>query len=304
MLPGRNCTELRPLKHKRYPRRADFRGDFVTLVAGFHYNEGVLLCSDSEVNIFTEPAIKADALKIDHFQGDWGMAAFAASGNLVLAAHAFYACKKALLQAPKKTDALSEIEKILKNEYEENVWDNPAADSDVSLPYDLLVAFCKKGQRPSLHFTQENTLNPIGTYHPLGSGRDSCHSTVRQVYAPSMSEHSVLSLATYALAKAKQDAGGVGGHCTFITMRHNAKYRRLHRDPYLTALESHALWLDLRMKQLFTIYSNPSVGVEQFKTEMVAFNADILTYRKLIESKQSIPGESTHEKQSPLPSPG
>lgn len=286
-----------PLKHARYPRRSHFKGDFVTLAAGFVFDGGVLLCTDSEVGLGN---VKTDAVKTEYFAAPWGAAAFAGAGNLSLAANAVQACRR-LERSSAGLNALDMIRQILAHQYKTTVWDNPLFGQDDTLPYSLLLGFRKRGQHPTLHATEENSLRQVRTYDAHGSGRDACHSVVRQIFSPRMGEREVLALAAYALAKAKQDAGGVSGKSTYIVMRNNGTMQEFKDDPYLTAVESHALWLDREAKRLFTVYANPGRPYSAFKKALIDFNGGAIFYRSGLNSGAKVNPESTRDDQSPQP---
>jgi 20S proteasome alpha/beta subunit len=203
---------LVPLKHKRYPLS---RGGIVTITAGFVHNGGVLLCSDSQIEIGSQQ--KSWGRKIGSIVHEWGGIAGAVAGNSDYGTCAFQSLE---LRASEGPLTLVEIEELLKGAYEENVFRHPFyLTHPMDYWYSLLLAVSLPGMdRPKLYLTNEATLREVTTYRCEGIGREVGHTVLKPLWKPDMDLDSLMRLSAYMLAVVKNNVPGCGGPSQFANV--------------------------------------------------------------------------------------
>src|SRR5882672_12946170 len=82
--PWRNPS---PLKHKQYAKS-------MTIAAGFTYQDGVLLCTDSLITVYSNKMLGTKMGPLGAYQ--WGSAYMAGAGHLAFCTAVYQECREAL----------------------------------------------------------------------------------------------------------------------------------------------------------------------------------------------------------------
>ena len=128
----------------------------MTIAAGFVYDNGVMLCSDTEI---TGWGMRLQSGKIKTFKTEGGTLSMAYAGNTSFAVSTIQKCHRKLLEV-KSADTFQELERILDKEYRRTVLSHPSHASDASLPYQLLIAFHPSvSNQTELYVTEQTTIH-------------------------------------------------------------------------------------------------------------------------------------------------
>ena len=202
-----------PLRLKvRYDRR-------MTIAAGFMHTDGVLLCSDTQME---GGAIKFQAPKIGMFECVGGKLAFAIAGNVDFAISAV----QKISDHVKDLDAelvIPELEVVHEREYRRTVFEHPKYKSQAdTLAYSLLVSFWSRSRNlVFLFMTHEHIVHACYGSEFIGIGFELANVLTRPFYSDPLSEHDTLMLAAYTLAQVKNNVPGCGGASMYVSMRHD-----------------------------------------------------------------------------------
>ena len=186
----------------------------MTIAAGFHFDGGVLMCSDTEL---TGPGLTIQDTKISTFACPWGKLATTYCGNSAFAATATRRIERHLSTVqPEQIE--NELHKLADREYRRLVLTNPARVRDPSAWYRLLIAVCGGGMC-DLYASYECGLFPVKVYDFIGAGADLAHYLIRPHYLYGMQEGSALSLGAFMLGAIKDYVDGCGGISQFVILR-------------------------------------------------------------------------------------
>jgi 20S proteasome alpha/beta subunit len=191
----------------------------MTIAAGFVYDDGVLLCADSQ---FTVGYSKADGMKLGRFNASWGTVMAAIAGNVDFATSAFQKCERESESKDAKENPLEALEEILKEFYRYHVFGHPKY-SEGEYDYSLLLAIRIKGERAKLYRTQETALREIKAFDCAGSGEDSARDLLRFLYGTGKRRDYAIALAAYVLKHVKEHIQYCGGPSLIWTLGHNGQ---------------------------------------------------------------------------------
>jgi len=195
----------------------------VTIAAGFVYDNGVMLCADTEI---TGWGMKLQSGKIKSFRVDGGTISMAYAGNASFAISTIQKCQRKLLNI-KAADTLQELERILDKEYRRNVLSHPGHASDPNLAYQLLIAFHPEGaDQTDLYMTDQTSIHQVSGHTCIGIGEALAHYLILPNYTPGMAEKSVMSIATIALAAVKSYVPNCGGASYYVSVTNDGSIKQ------------------------------------------------------------------------------
>ena len=191
----------------------------MTLIAGFRFNDGVLLCSDSQMESVT---IKTKEPKICMTKFPGGHAAFTFAGNARKAQSTIYACVKRLRTRKPHEDVFVLLEQVIEIYYRKLVHKDPDYGKDHNLHYDLILAvWIEERKRVFIWSTQDVSLyESTVDYICAGVGLDLGYYMVSPIFSSEMNERETLFLAIYMMARVSDNAQGIGGMSHYLAM-HN-----------------------------------------------------------------------------------
>jgi 20S proteasome alpha/beta subunit len=204
----------------------------VTIVAGFRVQDGILLCSDTEWSggakvykekIFTHP-----------FRG--GVISFAVSGNEANAKMVIEDCQDALAQ--RGTAYTAEELKVIvrgavRNIQEKYVDEVPKAEK-ADARFDLIIGLMLESGRLQLLATRGRSVLPANDFACHGLGWYVGHPIIESAYDPNMRIKDAVIVAIRAMAAAKRQIPGVGGHSQFLVIGEQFVSGLVGHDPAVT----------------------------------------------------------------------
>jgi 20S proteasome alpha/beta subunit len=260
----------------------------MTIVAGFRYQNGVLLCSDTQQE---GGALKIHGPKIGHFECIGGKVGFALAGNTAFATSAIQKCASRL----KKIDAskaVTEIEKVLDREYRRVVLNHPDHQSNWNLAYWFLIALWEKNlNKVSLFATEETTVRSVLDYECLGIGRDLAHYLVRPSFKTSMSKQQASVLASYMLAIVKNNVPGCGGVSQLLAIGDDGFIEMLESTP-INQMQESAEAYDLAVHKILFSLADESMSDSEFDFEIVAITRWLKVMRSVWRGDHLTRGDS------------
>jgi len=209
----------------------------MTIAAGFLYDGGVLLCSDTQME---SSAALTHGPKIGAFDFVGGKAAITFSGNVRSAEVTVQKFAKVLRRLKGHEDLIAEFESTLDTEYDRLVYRHPdyRTNNEFDLHYSLVFAVWFRDLNSTYLFeTDQTRIVAVNTsYRCTGKGRDLADYLVAPLSSADMTEGEALVLAAYMLGQVKAGVSGCGGWSHFRTLRHDGT-GELVADRVLTEVE-------------------------------------------------------------------
>lgn len=189
----------------------------MTLIAGFRFNNGVLLCSDTQM----EQAVrKTDGPKmcIADFAG--GTIAFTFAGNCNKAQAAIQACARRLKALTASDDVFGALEQVLEVQYRRLVHKDPEYPKDFGIHYWLVIsAWIRERNRTYLWMTNDVTLTEVqGDLVCAGIGLELGHYIADPIFSRDMDAEQALFVATYMMSRAASAVQGIGGMSHYFAL--------------------------------------------------------------------------------------
>src|SRR5580704_6415925 len=123
--PSANLPFGPPLKHRVYPRSARIKP--MTLIAGFRFDNGVLLCSDTQME---GAVIKTNGPKLCHGEFPGGRFSIAYAGHAGKAQAAIDACARRLSHVNAGDDVHAALQSTVEAQYRKLVHKDPGHPND------------------------------------------------------------------------------------------------------------------------------------------------------------------------------
>jgi len=294
----------------------------VTIAAGFCVKDGILICADTEhgaagVSIIHESKI---ILTPDM---KTGKAMFSYSGNTQLARAAIQNCIDRIYYAKKQSivspaQMANVIGDCVNESYRTHVSQAPDPSSDSV--YQLIFATWCPNCRPMLFTTWHGAKFHFDRYEFIGSGFHIGQFIVGPLFRNNMDVSDAHAIASYAVARAKQAAEGVGGLTNTSILRNDGTFEHLS---WVVGKQSEDViaWVDDSFRKLF--WSLISAPDDEFGKAIDSFHVamrharDIGNYSderranprpaffsfgSLNPSTLSVLGPAIYDPSSPLPS--
>jgi hypothetical protein len=206
--PASNVPFGPPLKHSVYPRRA--RVKLMTLIAGFRFNNGVLLCSDTQME---GAVIKTHGPKICTGEFPGGSFAIAYAGHAGKAQAAIDACARRLSHVKPGEDVHAALQSTVEAQYRKLVHKDPSYPNDHSLYYCLMFAIWVRDRSHTFLFVADDVALVESPSDNIcrGVGLELGHYITDPIFARTMDVEQTLFLAVYMMARASSVIQGIGG---------------------------------------------------------------------------------------------
>jgi 20S proteasome alpha/beta subunit len=204
----------------------------VTIVAGFNFSDGVLVCADTEM---TDQIQKFQSSKIMQytFFGDTASGrlpdriVFALSGNVPYAKRAIALCADAVSDISLRTpDEITNdriqvcIENTLLEFHEKFIFGHPLYRENASPSVELIIGvFSHVTGRATLLSTSECAVNEVHGFDFIGIGSSFARYVAQLFWRERLTEAEAYLLAAHVLQQTKQNAPNCGKKSEFILLK-------------------------------------------------------------------------------------
>src|SRR5216683_749713 len=199
-------------------KRLSVRRKAVTIVAGFNFKSGILLCADTKHS----GTSKQYATKIfTKIYPSGAKSVFGFSGRSAYARMAISACEKAIQRKSDPTiqEMKDEIEDVLIQIYQKHIFKHPDRNTYGGPDFWLLIGLWAHGEL-RLYTSNETAVDRVHTFECLGSGESLAKYIITPKYSgPDTSLDSVLFMAITALARIKKHDPNCGGKSYFVVLQ-------------------------------------------------------------------------------------
>jgi 20S proteasome alpha/beta subunit len=201
----------------------------LTIVAGFHFADGVLLCADTEIN---ESFAKYQASKIRGYAIGPAVPpdkiAFAMTGTVPVAERAIALCGEALSEKARVSpfemtnDGIRQcIETQIGKFYREHIFTHPLYNTghEREPNFDLLIAVWSHiTGRTSLLATNEQMVNVVRNYECMGIGAYFARYVSQGLFRHHLTLNETALLAAHILQQTKNNVPGCGKRSEFLVI--------------------------------------------------------------------------------------
>jgi hypothetical protein len=254
----------------------------MTIAAGFHFDNGILLCADTEL---TGPGLTIQDTKISTSACSWGNLGITYCGNSAFAATATRRMETHL-RAVEPGSIEKELHRVVDREYRRLVLTNPARVLEPSSWYRLLIAVSCRGEC-TLYCSYECGLYLVKGYEFIGAGADLAHYLIRPHVLYGMQESAVLSVAAFMLGGIKDYVDGCGGVSQFVILHKDGSTKQTfamvraglpiqEREDWI---ESHARAYDKTARDLFFSLVDPAIMNVDFDQRADHFASELKQLR-------------------------
>lgn len=194
----------------------------MTIAAGFHCKDGVLLCADTEHSAYALSFHENKIFKIETAQLK---ALFSFTGSMHLAHAAIQKCIHKLKVAKLGTikthyDVALIVEQIVNAEYRKHVTATP--DHNTEPAYQLLLAaWCDASEGAAIYSTWHGVIEQAPRYACVGAGLVVGHYLLGPVFTTGMDLDNARILAICTVSAAKEHVDGVGGKTNLLSISHS-----------------------------------------------------------------------------------
>jgi hypothetical protein len=249
----------------------------VTIAAGFLHNQGVLLCSDTEL---TGWAFTLQGSKITRFEWATAQVAMAYAGYSEAATAAIQKCE-AQAKAGNDQNLMAAIERTLDRHYRKAVLSHPDYKD---IDYKILIAI-QRDAKSELYVTNRTSVKQVSTYDCIGIGDALAHSILRPHFMGG-TEDQVMLWAAYMLASIKGNVPGCGGASVFFSLRNDGTWRQSYNveetydDPGIHAMEKNRGWFEMVSLNLFFRHVDPLASDADFEGNLGNFCGEMRKMRE------------------------
>ena len=247
----------------------------MTLIAGFPYAGGILLCSDTE---HSGPEQKLFRTKISVTQCALGTVGMAYVGNSTLARSAMLKCERQLKELSGSGSLVDIVSEVLEREYREKILGVASRAEDVNYWYDFLIAIASDHDGLGFYCTDNETLHKWPTFKCRGSWEVPAEFVMKSLYWPGIELKDILMSATYLLARAKQNGTGIGGPSRFTAIRSDGTTDECdwwYAKPYEEALQQ----FDWAFSRLLHGLMDETVKGSDFESVLLEVRARMLNMK-------------------------
>jgi 20S proteasome alpha/beta subunit len=218
-----------PLLSGQFP--SGFLRKAVTIVAGFDFSGGVLVCADTEMTDQIQK-FQSSKLMTYTFGGSPKVlpdrVVFALSGNVPYAKRAIALCANAVseasLQTPNETtnDKIQDcIETTLLDFHNRFIFSHPLYRESAAPIVELIIGiFSHVTGRASLLSTNECAVNEVHGFDFVGQGSSFARYVAQLFWRERLTEEEAYLLAAHVLQQTKQHAPNCGKRSEFMLLKH------------------------------------------------------------------------------------
>jgi len=201
-----------------YPWDADHKEQQMTIAAGFHCSDGIVICADTEQ---TDQMGKYQREKIFNFQ-DQLILTGAGHSDFIKMAFDKLCDEYRLSQPSNPSDARVIVERMILDLYEKHIFRFYQA-GDLNRPsIDLIIAMrCSSGQ-PAMIKTLETATVLGGFFESVGIGKPLFEYWAQLLYWPTLTMDIVSFLCAFILQEVKRNVYACGGHSLVFGMPRDA----------------------------------------------------------------------------------
>jgi len=244
----------------------------VTIIAGFRVQDGILLCSDTEWS--GAGKIYQQKIFSHFFRG--GAIAFAVAGNEANARMAIEDCQYAIDAARKKPYTPKELTAIVREAvratHKKYVDQRPDTEKEAAW-FELIIGFALKSGYRQLLASRAPGVLPVDRFATQGAGWQVARPIIDMAYDPNMRIKDAVIVAMQAMAAAKLQVEGVGGHSQFLVMGEQFVSDLIGHDPKGT-------------ERLIVEYERAAerllLGAGDFDLDERAFRERVLNFEQLV----------------------
>ena len=192
----------------------------MTIVAGFNFDQGVLICADTKHSGTSKTYAPKISTKV---YPSGARSAMAFSGRSRYARMAIDECERAIeqLSGPTIQDMADKVIDVLVAFHKKHVFDDPLRGYQGGPNFCLLLALWAR-ENVRLYVTDETAMDIVHTFECMGTGESLGKYIINPRYAgPHMPLENVLFTAITALARIKKHDPDCGGKSTFVVLRRN-----------------------------------------------------------------------------------
>lgn len=220
---------LVPLKNPKAKRLLERKA--VTIAAAFRFQDGVILCADSEYTHTTRKLPGRKIIPVNAWKQDMNLA-IAFAGTMAVAKMAVQQFQEHLAALPptplSEAQFASELNTFLREFHEKNIFHHPRyLYSDGPNFWLIVAAQFKKSKAISLFSTSETAVNIEYDFCAVGSGQEFAEQVIGPLVYPTMRDktrHQALLLATHTLYQVKKYVSGCGGSSNFMLIGNNGTF--------------------------------------------------------------------------------
>ncbi len=194
----------------------------MTIVAGFNFNDGILVCTDTKhsgIGARFAPKISTSAY------GNGAKSIMAFSGRSRYARMAIEDCENLLaaLKDPTLIEMESTVRDVLLDLHKKHIFPHPSRGYTGGPDFYLMLGLWAK-DKLNLYVTDETALDKVPTYECLGTGEYLGRYIITPRYAgPQMPLPGVIFTAITALARIKKYDPDCGGKSQFVVLHKNGE---------------------------------------------------------------------------------
>jgi len=199
------------------------KAERVTIVVGFNFGDGVLICAD------TKHSGKANQFRTKLHTKEYpsgSKSVFAIAGRTHFARMAVEECEQALasISDPTLQDMEDRIVEVLVEVHRKHIFPHPAKGYEGGPDFNLLIGLWSPHDKQRLYRTDETALDRVPTYDCLGTGEYLARYIIDPRYAgPQLEFKQVLFTAITALGRIKKYDPNCGGKSEFVVLRRNGE---------------------------------------------------------------------------------
>ena len=217
----------------------------VTIAAGFKFDDGLIICADTQQTY--SGVLKLDATKlvpINFAHNGRSQVVFAISGSVRYAQMAIQKIQAAIAKRRPEDMTLLGIFESIETEllafHKAHIYPHPRYGMLGGPEFSLLVGAWSHLDGMGLFRTDDTAVNGIDDYACVGTGEYLAHYLVKPLYQSTGLElNEIVALATHVLLNAKVHVDGCGGNSEFIV---------IHKDGHLSPVG----WFDISQGESYS----------------------------------------------------
>jgi 20S proteasome alpha/beta subunit len=218
-------TKVSPLPYARPKGRVKPlpKAASVTIVAGFKFDDGILICGDTK---HTGVAVQHKSKIHTKEYPSGAKSVFALAGRSPLARMAIAECETAIeaSTSPTLQEMQDAVVDVLINIHTKHVFPHPLRGYSGGPDFNLVVGLFSPHDGVGLYSTEETALDVIPTFHCIGTGEYLGRYIIHPRYpGPQASLSKVLFTAITALSRIKNFDADCGGKSLFAVLRSNGE---------------------------------------------------------------------------------